>query len=265
MTDGSIRHILAGLSSGSPDAAWQEFLNNYSSLIVHIARRYEDDEDRAMYGYVYVCEKLSEHDFRRLLKFRLIGTASFRTWLTTVTGNLCIDWRRHQYGRQRPLAAIARLTELEQLVFHKLYVVGLTRLECQHALPAKYSRVSEQQISDINRRIHSLISSQQRWRLMSRKPEMISLDDPASYEQTSREAADLQPQIDAIVQAEQDWKKLKKAILELSPDERLLLHLRYRQGLTLNEVARLMKLTDLHQARRQLEAARVKLAKYMTI
>ncbi len=265
MLDRSIHKILAGLSSGSPDAAWREFLKNYSSLIVHIARRYEDDEDLAMDGYVYVCEKLSEHDFRRLLKFRINGTASFRTWLTTVTGNLCIDWRRHQYGRQRPLAAIARLTELEQLVFHKLYVVGLTRLECQHALPAKYSGVSEQQISDINCQIHSLVSSQQRWRLTSRKPAMISLDDPASYEQTSRETAATQPQIDAIVQAEQDRKKLNKAMRKLSPDERLLLNLRFQQGLTLIEVARLMKLTDLHQARRQLEAARVKLAKYMAI
>ncbi len=50
---------------------------------------------------------------------------------------------------------------------------------------------------------------------------------------------------------------------QLSPDERLILRLRYQHDLTLEEVARHMNLTDPNQARRQIEAAIAKLAKYM--
>lgn len=263
MSNGSVNEILNGLSSGRPDASWQQFLDEYSSLIIHIARRYENDQDRAMDCYVYVCEKLSEKDFRRLLKFKPEGAASFRTWLTTVTGNLCIDWRRKQFGRRRDLRAIASLPELEQLVFHYLYNVGLTRRECLHVLPGQYSFVTEQHIVDIDSRLHTALSSRQRWRLIARRRETISLYNSASYDQAALQTAESQPKVDDIVEAEQNLEKLEKAMSQLSSDERLLLRLRYLQGLTLKDVARLMKLNDLHQVRRRLKRAVTKLSNLM--
>ncbi len=263
MPDESIQEFLVGLSSRRPDCAWDKFLNDYSPLILHIARRYENDDDRVMNCYVFVCEKLSDNHFRRLLKFKPEGPAKFRTWLTTVVGNLCIDWRRKQYGRQRPFRAIAKLPELEQLVFHHLYKVGLTRLECLRALPSQYSNITGQQIAEINSRIHSLLSSRQRWRLAAGIREIGSLDESVTNDRTSPQDVEPRLQIDALVQAEQDREKLEKAMINLSPNERLLLRLRYLHDLTLDEVASVMKLNDTNQAHRQIEAAAAKLAKYM--
>ncbi len=91
-----------------------------------------------------------------------------------------------------------------------------------------------------------------------------SLDDPAAYEQAALQTVESQPQVDAIVEAEQNREKLEKAMSQLSSDERLLLRLRYLQGLTLQEVARLMQLNDLHQVRRRLERAVAKLSDFMS-
>ena len=263
MTAASIQEILVGLASGDANSAWNQFLSDYSPLILHLARRYENDDGRVMDCYVFVCEKLSDDGFGRLLMFKPDEPAKFRAWLTAVVGNLCIDWRRKEYGRPRPLRAIARLPELDRLVFHNLYEAGMTRLDCLNALSGQFTDLTEERIAEINSRIHLLLSSRQRWQLLARKRTTISLSETASKGHTSAQPTEPGPQIDLIAQTKQDLERLEKAMSQLSPDERLILRLRYQHDLTLEEVARHMNLTDPNQARRQIEAAIAKLAKYM--
>ncbi len=195
MTAASIQEILVGLASGDANSAWNQFLSDYSPLILHLARRYENDDGRVMDCYVFVCEKLSDDGFGRLLKFRPDEPAKFRAWLTAVVGNLCIDWRRKEYGRPRPLRAIARLPELDRLVFHNLYDAGMTRLDCLNALSSQFTDLTEERIAEINSRIHSLLSSRQRWQLLARKRTTISLSEPASKGHTSAQPTEPGPQI----------------------------------------------------------------------
>ncbi len=54
-----------------------------------------------------------------------------------------------------------------------------------------------------------------------------------------------------------------KAMARLEPRQRLLLQLRFQQDLTLEEVARLTRLNDSFQVRREIEAALAALAKAM--
>ena len=44
----SVQEILIGLASGEADSAWDQFLVNYSPLILHVARRYEHDDEAVM-------------------------------------------------------------------------------------------------------------------------------------------------------------------------------------------------------------------------
>ena len=259
----SIQEILIGLASDEADSAWDQFLVDYSPLILHIARRHEHDDESIMDCYVFVCEKLADNGFRRLLAFKPDGPASFRTWLAKVAGNLCIDWRRQRYGRRRTLRAIARLPSLERLVFKHLYEIGTTRQECLQALRIHYPDITAQQIGEINGRIHELLSSQQRWRLIARNRATVSLSEALSDHSSNAEPIAPGPDVDEVTASRMDRERLKAAMSQLSHDDRLVLQLRYQRDLTLDEVARLMRFADPSAAHRQIAAALAKLAEYM--
>ena len=261
----SIRELLAGLASEHPESSWDRFLRDYSPHILHVAHRYENDASSVTDCYLFVCEKLSDNDFSRLLKFKPVGPAKFSTWLTAVVANLCIDWRRKRYGRRRAVRVVQQLPDLEQDVFHCLYESGMTRTECMHALRHRYGGITDRDIAKINSRIHSLLSSKQRWQLAARKGEEISLSETNPEVQPGNEPTDPGPEVASLVQSEQDRERLAEAMAQLSPDERLILRLRYEQDLTLEEVARLMNFGDPYRARRQIEAAVATLVAYMDL
>lgn len=260
--EGPIKDLLEQLSSGRADSAWSEFLKRYSPQILHVARQYESDHARVMDCFLYACGQLSDNGFRRLLSYRLDGPARFRTWLTAVASNLCIDWRRKQDGRYRPIAAVAGLPELDQLVYRCIYVRGMTRGQCLHALELKFPGLTDQQLSEINARLFSLLTSRQRWQLSSRKGESVPLDEAPEPDQ-DEPAFQLQepgPGPDALAQMEQDRTMLEAAMSRLQPRQRLLLRLRYQENLTLEEVARLTRLPDPYRANREIQAALAALA-----
>lgn len=260
--EGPITDLLARLSSDQAESAWNEFLRRYSSLVFHVARQYESNEERTSDCFLYACGQLSDNSFRRLQSYRPDGPAQFRTWLTSVVSNLCIDWRRKLHGRYRPTTAIARLPDLEQLVYRYIYVRGMTREHCLRVLQARFPGLTDLQLSEINARLFSLLTSRQRWQLSARTRDSISLDEATLSDQ---EDAPIQPEDpgpgpEALSQMEQDRGLLDAAIAQLQPRHRLLLRLRYQQDLTLEEVARLTHLPDPYRANREIQAALAALA-----
>ena len=265
MTDQSISDLLAGLASANPSTAWKHFLQRYSSTIMQIVRRYESDPQRMTECFDYVCAGLSDHGFRRLLGFQQDGPAQFRTWLMAVTANLCVDWRRRKRGRFRPVRAVTHLPELDQLVYRYLYVHGLRRAECLRRLRPRFPDLTDQQLSDINARLFSLLSPQQRWQLGMRmattgpQGETLTLD----VDDDSIQLEDASAGPEEVAQDEQQQERLAAALAQLPPPQRLLLRLRYEQDLTLAEVARLTGLHDPFRANRQIQAALAAVAAIM--
>ena len=265
MTDESVGGLLAGLASPDPGPAWNEFLQRYSATIMQIVRRYETDTDRARECFQRVCEALSDRNFQRLLSYRQDSPARFRTWLTAVTSNLCIDWRRQKRGRFRPIRAVTRLPEREQLVYRCLYVRGLSRVECLHMLAPRFPDLTEREIADINARLFALLTPQQRWQLGARAATAGPPTDELTleFDDAALQLEEPGPGPEELVQSEQDRSRLAAALAALPARERLLLRLRYEQELTLAEVARLTSLHDPFRANRQIQAALVALAKLM--
>jgi len=265
MTDDSIADLLAGLASPDPSAAWKDFLQRYSPVVLHIARHYESDPQRANECFDHVCQALSDHRFRRLLSFESNGPARFRTWLMAVTANLCVDWRRKRRGRFRPVRAVAHLPELDQLVYRHIYVRGLPRAECLRLLQPRFPELTNQQLSSINGRLFSLLSPQQRWQLgmgmatAGPRGDMITLDTGDD----SIHLADAGAGPEEIAQDAQEGELLANALAQLPSQQRLLLRLRFEQNLALAEVARLTGLPDPFRARRQIQAALKALADLM--
>ena len=264
MASGSIKDVLERLASGQGvDAAWTAFLDCYSPLILQVARRYESHRDRALDCFVFVCGALSDDGFKRLLKYRPDTGTRFETWLRTVVANLCIDWRRQQTGRLRPIRAIAGLSELDRLVYRCLYVLGMRRDECLNALRPRYPDLTDESLAGINARLFELLTPQQRWQLGMRMAGFVSLDDAPATGEGSLQVADASPGPDGLAEDDQEHARLEQAMQRLPAPQRLLLRLRFEQELTLAEVARLAGLPDLHRANRQVQAALAELARLL--
>jgi RNA polymerase sigma factor (sigma-70 family) len=135
----------------------------------------------------------------------------------------------------------------------------MTHGECLHVLKSRFTKITLDQISDTNARLHSILSSNQRWQLSVKRAETLTIDDS----EADIEADDYGPEFQ--VQSEEDRLRLNKAMARLEPQQRLLLQLRYQQDLTFREVAQLTGLTDPFKARRQIDAALAALTKAMKI
>ena len=108
-----IQDILDLLRSHEHEEAWSLFLREYGGLTFQVVRHFERDADNAADCFQFVCEQLVANSFRRIRKFEPHGTATFTTWLRAVTRNLCIDWRRRQFGRRRTPESGPQLTLLD--------------------------------------------------------------------------------------------------------------------------------------------------------
>lgn len=257
MSDDAIRNMCDRLESPAAAAAWREFQERYSSLIMQVARRYAFDAGGVTDLYVHVCDRLSDDGFRRLRQFRNDGRASFSTWLVAVTANLCIDWRRQQQGRLRPLASMAGLSRLDHLVYRNLYVRGMTREQCLTTLRGRFPDLDDDQLAGINARLFGLLSSRQRWQIGARASPVLSLEQGhgTDSEASGLEIAATGPGPEELAQDDQVRAQLHAALAGLAPQQRLLLRMRYEQDLTLDQIARLTGLADPAAAHRQIQAA----------
>ena len=257
MTRTRIENILCRLADGEADSGWIQFLEAYSALLHKIVRQYEDNASCAQECFEFVCAKLSDNGFRRLTTFNPNGPATFQTWLKAVVANLCIDWRRSMYGRFHTPGNIRHLPEMDQVIFDCFYRQGMTRQECLQVLKIRFPKVTDRQIRNINRSIHTELTSKQRYQLSTKRHRETS--NVRSVE--SIEGNEKGPE--ALVQIQQDRELLQKALQRLESKQRTLLQFRYQQDLTLDEVGRLMGLKDSFHARRMIDAALSALAKAM--
>jgi RNA polymerase sigma factor (sigma-70 family) len=257
MNDETITELLERLSSGRVDAAWGEFLARYSPLIMHVIRRHGLDDDRRSECFIHVCGALSDDSFHRLRSFRPDGPARFSTWLMAVVANLCVDWRRKEQGRVRPLRCISRLPELDQQVYRCIYVRGMSRAQCFEALAPRFPDLTGATVAAINARLFALLTPQQRWQLRTRRPALKVIDGGAGTgdDDPSWQLETPGPGPDDQAAELQEQRQLQDALSKLPAAQRLLLRLRFEQDLTLAEVARLTGQPDPFRANRQINAA----------
>ncbi len=265
MTGARIEGILRCLASDKAETGWSVFLQSYSRLLRDVIRRYESDEFRAQECFEFICAKLSDDNFRRLLIFEPEGPAAFPTWLTVVCTNLCIDWRRQAYGRFREPAKIQALPQLDRMVFHYSYRLGLTRHACVQALRTRFPFATGEQVSEIRGRIHTLLSPRQRWELTSQHHTSVSIDDPniSATEEVTGALRSTADGPDLLAEIDQDQRRLRNAMKHLDPRQRLLIQLRFQQDLTLEDVAKLCGVNSPLQAGREIDRALAALAKAM--
>lgn len=234
--------------------AWVEFLDRHAQLIMNTANQFEYEQDRINECFLFVCEKLNDDGFRRLLNFNPRGVAKFRTWLGAVVFNLCVDWHRKEFGRVTLLPAISALPAFDQSVYRLVIEQGIKKETCFQTLRADFPDLTRELVATSVRRIHSLLTPRQRWQLSVRnrgrrqarggpaQGRVEGLPDPGSSPETE-------------AQTQQELEALQNAIAHLPADQRLLLKLRFQEGLSLKKIAQLKHLGDSNRAWRHIQGA----------
>jgi RNA polymerase sigma factor (sigma-70 family) len=246
--------LLQRLNSADASAAWVVFIDRFSPMMMKTVSQFEFQQDRRNECFMYVCEKLSDQHFRRLQKFNTAGTAKFRHWLSTVVFNLCVDWHRAEFGRATILPAISALPAFDQLVYRYIYKQGLSHHSCYQTIKTDFPELTEDQVSASLSRIHTLLTPRQRWqlRVRSRRAGIAGSESPALHVSQMQDPG---PDPESLAQTQEQATSLQTAMSLLSIDHRLLLQLRFQEGLTFERIARLELLGNAHRARRHVQAA----------
>lgn len=207
----------------------REFFNSSYELIEQVIRLrcfrcrqigMDADEFRS-----YALLKLIDNDFRILRRYR--KRSSLKTYLTTVIHRLFLDFRIHCWGKWRPSATASEMgpmaIDLERLLTRDEFTLA----EASEWIRADYPGVTEATIDEMARRIPF------------RQPRRFE------GEETLARLTDSTP-------AEKNWSAgalprsltaaLQMAWNTLSDEDREILRLRYREGLTVARIARRLEL-----------------------
>ena len=243
--------MLSALSSAERQSAWCVFLERYSGLIYHVVLSFDRDPDRSGNSFLYVCEQLSANDFRRLRKFDVGGRATFSTWLCAVVRNLCLDWHRKEHGRYRAFGSIARRGPTDQLLFEAVFRRGLSAEDAREELSRGGIKLSFAEVEERIWNLRRCLSSRQLWLLSSGNTVLDSIDGEEEGNSVA-EPADPAPDPETLASLRETHQHVSAALNSLSDSDRLLVRLRYQEGLTLQQVARLVGLKDAQTADRRL-------------
>jgi RNA polymerase sigma factor (sigma-70 family) len=246
--------LLRRLSSADAGPAWVEFLEHYASLIMSVASQFEYEQDRINDCFLYACEQLNDNGFQRLLKFDTTGKASFHTWLGSVVFNLCVDWHRREYGRATLLPAISALPAFDQAVYRMVIEQGMDKEACFQSLRADFPDLTRELLAKAVARVYSLLTPRQRWQIVVRNRGRKRARSSSNQENLER-LPDPAMGPDREAQKRQDLETLQAAMSHLPADQRLLLRLRFQEGLTLKKIAQLKYHGDVNGTWRHIQAA----------
>ena len=193
-------------------------------LIGRVSSGHRLDREESEDFSSFVMLKLIENEYGRLEKFK--GDSSLRTYLTTVVERLLLDFRCQKWGKWRPSARAKKLGRAATLLETLLYRDGFSFPEAEGILRRNHRlRVSTEGL----RRLMDDCPVRPRRRFLS--------------EETIRNMADGRA-ADGVFDGERTqflWKlecDVNHALRSLSEEDRLLLKMRFEDGLSVAQIAR---------------------------
>jgi RNA polymerase sigma factor (sigma-70 family) len=245
------RQLLERLAQGGP-AAWDLFLEGCSGVVFGVVRLFADTYDDRMDLFLFICARLQEGDMRRLRAFRFRADAPcrFSTWLTVVARNLALDFVREREGRFRPFQNVVAMDAVDRLVFEYHLRDGLPLDEVRDRLRQQHDvHLEEHQLVALAARVAERISPSQRWRLLSRlmeKRRPLPVDPVAGSAMRGEERIPIPDDWgdpERPLRTREAERALQQAMELLPPRERLVVMLRFRDGMTARETADVTRIT----------------------
>ncbi len=216
-------------------------------LVNRLAAKRFQREETAEEAALYVLDKLSEDDWRRLRMFE--GKSKFTTFLSSVTYRLLEDYARVRFGRVTPPKWIKELGGIWLTLFRLLC---LERFSFQDAV---------MRLGSIRKDLSEKIIEESADHLLGELPDCGKSVQEQEYDEAVHhtDGNDLVAEIkekELLIQAltreifgelqskrnEQVIEKLLHNRLSLKPEEQLLLKLRYREGISVSEIGKMLGL-----------------------
>jgi RNA polymerase sigma factor for flagellar operon FliA len=219
------------VTSQNMEALFTAALPTIERIVGALNRRYGLHGAAAEEFSSWVTLKLIENDYAVLRKFR--GESALATYLTVVVAMLGRDYRAQQWGRWRPSAAARHRGEVAILLEALVYRDGLPFSSAVEMLRARLgTTMPERELIAMFRE------------LPVRAPlRPVEVGAELLSESPGQHGAD-----DRIVSAERRVDRevalgaLERAMTELAEEDRVILRLRFWQGLSIADIARALSL-----------------------
>lgn len=232
------------------------FLHAFAQIILQVIAVCESDAENRAECFVYVCEQLARHRFRRLRRFQREGPASFTTWLRAVVRNLCVDWHRREFGRHTTFVATHPTSPLDREVSARLFRPDMSDNEIVDDLCAPPSDVSRGEVESSFDRVSSQMTPGQAW---VRRARSILTESMEGENGMARQVADPAPTPETMAEVCESKRALRRGLCSLPFEQRLAISFRFEQDLTLQEIATLLQLKNAQAADRVLRNALARL------
>ncbi|HUR81893.1 MAG TPA: sigma-70 family RNA polymerase sigma factor [Thermoanaerobaculia bacterium] len=220
-----------GVPAHDPEATYLQHLSSMERIAAHTAHRNHLTADELAEFVQIVRVRLFEDDYRIIRKFE--GRSTFSTFVTVVILRLFNEWRAEQWGKWRPSAQARALGEKAIALERLLSRDGLSFPEAVAVLTQRHPRSFSVDECD------ALYA-----RLPLRKARPVFLTDENALEGLpSQDSADERVRAgEREITSRSVLAALDQALGGFSPDERLMLQLRFRKGMTAPEIAPIMRL-----------------------
>lgn len=170
--------------------------------------------------------KLIERQKKIFGKYR--GESSLRTYLLKVVDRVFLDWRISRWGKWRPSAAARKAGERHQVVERLLYRERYSLSEAVQILKIDFQwSLTSTEINDIAMRV----PAKQEKRLVP----LEGLNVPAD---TGNSPEDLSMRPQRCCRRREIEEMLGQAYSLLTPEERALLRMRFKEGLSIAQISR---------------------------
>jgi RNA polymerase sigma factor for flagellar operon FliA len=173
--------------------------------------------------------KLLENEYAVLRRFQ--GTSSIRTYLSVVLHRVLLDQRNREWGRWRPSAAAHRIgpvaVSLERMVTRD----GLTPEEAVKALGAQDLSGCQELVKSLEAR-----GPVRCGRATLGEEAIPDTADPSAGPDETTENRERRVQVESL------GRRVQDALQSLDPEDHLIVTLRFRDGMSMAEVAKVLRL-----------------------
>jgi len=226
-----------------PEGAFTELLDRYTPELVRMIRRHVRDTDDVMEVYTAICERLSANDYQSLRRFRKDG--ALLPWLGVVAANAARDLFRKRRATSIPKSVLAKLDEKEQWIFRYHYMERMPHEDIAEIVSGKHGLpCTALEVVRAIGKINDLLSIKKRWLLLcalnaNRPPLSIDELSEIGYHPA---APDDFAALEEALRERNRIERLTQALKTLSSNDQLMVMLRFEQGMSAIEIAKVMRL-----------------------
>ncbi|MCI0400071.1 MAG: hypothetical protein L0Z68_02040 [Gammaproteobacteria bacterium] len=237
----------------APQEAKRKVLEHWQRLDALAKRRFPKDENLALQGAQYVMDGLEEDDWQRVREWQ--GKAEFLPFLVTVASRLLTDYYRKIVGHRRPPQWLDQKQDpLWDAAYRLLAVEHYPAHEAVEGLLCRYPERERWFIEEIVSTIRGKcrIESQPVERVELNNAHMDIVDESLAPDgQLIIKDKEISEALQAYLQGESEAPTSPRVSelltrlrehLHLTEEDRLLLRLRFQDGLSIQAIARLLHL-----------------------